>query len=284
MDATPLPPDDHTHSEWSWDAGSGSMDGSCARAAELGLPAIAFTEHVDVTRWVRPPEVRRKLAARGLQVDDDGRFCPPPLDVDGYLAAVDRCRQRFPELRVLTGVELGEPHWFAEEAEALLAGGDFQRVLASLHSIPVDGRPWLVDDLLGPHAPPGVDQAEVLRTYLGEALTMVEQLPGDVQVLAHLDYPVRRWRGRFDPTAFEEEYRAVLAALAATDRVLEVNTRVPLFAEALDWWRDVGGRAVSIASDAHEPAAVANGFETAAAMVEAHGFGPDRDAHGFWHR
>src|SRR4051812_7223770 len=46
-----LPPDNHNHSEWSWDAFAGSMEGSCARAVELGLPSIAFTEHVDLTRW-----------------------------------------------------------------------------------------------------------------------------------------------------------------------------------------------------------------------------------------
>ncbi len=49
-----LPSDDHTHSEWSWDASAGSMVGSCARAVELGLPSIAFTEHVDVTRGSFP--------------------------------------------------------------------------------------------------------------------------------------------------------------------------------------------------------------------------------------
>ena len=46
-----LPPDSHAHSEWSWDARQGSMERSCARAVELGLPAIAFTEHLDRTVW-----------------------------------------------------------------------------------------------------------------------------------------------------------------------------------------------------------------------------------------
>ncbi len=39
-----LPVDSHVHSEWSWDTPVGSMVGSCARAAELGLAGIAFTE------------------------------------------------------------------------------------------------------------------------------------------------------------------------------------------------------------------------------------------------
>ncbi len=46
-----LPPDNHVHSEWSWDARSGSMELTCQRAVELGLPAVAFTEHADYTPW-----------------------------------------------------------------------------------------------------------------------------------------------------------------------------------------------------------------------------------------
>jgi histidinol-phosphatase (PHP family) len=54
-----LPADSHTHSEWSWDArarGIGSMRNSCSRAVELGLPAIAFTEHQDFASWVADEE------------------------------------------------------------------------------------------------------------------------------------------------------------------------------------------------------------------------------------
>ncbi|MEU8278489.1 PHP domain-containing protein [Microbispora bryophytorum] len=47
-----LPADSHVHSEWSWDAPLGSMERTCEKAVELGLPAIAFTEHVDHTVWM----------------------------------------------------------------------------------------------------------------------------------------------------------------------------------------------------------------------------------------
>ena len=106
-------------------------------------------------------------------------------------------------------------------------------------------------------------------------------------VLAHIDYPVRRWpaeAGPFDPADFEEEHRAVLGALARPGRALEVNTRVPLRAEVVRWWHEVGGEAVSFGSDAHVPSAVAHDFTEAAAMVEAQGFVPGRDPHDFWRR
>ncbi|MBB6571306.1 PHP domain-containing protein [Kribbella sandramycini] len=44
-----LPADSHVHSEWSWDADDGAMAATCARAVELGLPALTFTDHADFT-------------------------------------------------------------------------------------------------------------------------------------------------------------------------------------------------------------------------------------------
>jgi histidinol phosphatase-like PHP family hydrolase len=152
-----LPPDNHVHTQWSWDADAGSMEGSCARAVELGLPSIAFTEHVDHTRWVIAPE--RQSVRR-------------------WPAAAKPC----------------------------------------------------------------------------------------------------------DPADFEEEYRAVLRALARSGRALEISTRLPARPEIVRWWHEAGGEAVSFGSDAHQPPVVARGFQEAAAIVEAQGFGPGRDPHDFWRR
>jgi histidinol-phosphatase (PHP family) len=278
-----LPPDNHVHTEWSWDAVAGSMEQSCARAVELGLPSIAFTEHFDATRWVVAPEVQDLMPAG--QVGSDGCFDHPPFDLEGYLACVSLCRDQFPGLRVLSGVELGEPHWFAGASAALLASGDFDRVLGSMHSLEIDGQLWLVDHLYLAGAPEGVTPDEIVRAYLRETLRMVES-SGVFQVLAHVDYPVRLWGADrpFDPAAFEDEYRAVLGALATSGRALEVNTRLRFRPEIVRWWYEAGGRAVSFGSDAHQPDRVANHFAEATAMVEAQGFHPAPDPTAFWLR
>src|SRR5262249_58110395 len=91
---------------------------------------------------------------RAGRVGLDGRFLPPPLEADTYLACVARCRDLFPGLRILTGTELGEPHWHASEVRDLLSRGGFDRVLGSVHSLALD-RPWLVDHLFDPLRPPG---------------------------------------------------------------------------------------------------------------------------------
>lgn len=277
----PLPADSHVHSQWSWDAVAGSMVDTCRRAVELGLPSLAFTEHADLTPWrppadFDPPERWRPLIA-------DGVLTPPPLDVDGYHAALAECRDRFPGLRVLSGVELGEPNRHAHRARDLLERGRFERVLASVHCLPAaDGAGY--DDLSFPN--PALSPEAVLRSYFAEVADLVERFDG-FDVLAHIDYPIRSWPAGakpYDPEDFEDEHREVLRALARAGKVLEVNTSVPLHPLVLRWWHREGGEGITFASDAHEPERLARGFRDAVALADASGFRPGRDPHDFWCR
>jgi histidinol-phosphatase (PHP family) len=248
------------------------MREACRRAVEIGLPAVAFTEHVDFRRW-GPADGRPDL-----EVSTWYRSNLEPLDVEGYLACVEECRERFPDVRVVSGIEAGEPHLFAGSLDDVLRRGSFERVLGSLHAVVDDGL------LVGADSLWRVDPDDLMRRYLAELLTLVET-SSVFEVLAHADFPRRNWPRdrRFEEAAFEQEYRAVFRALAADDRVLELNTRSPLWSAALvGWWRDEGGRALSFGSDAHLPQRVGARFVTAMDVAEAAGFGPGRDACDFW--
>jgi histidinol-phosphatase (PHP family) len=138
--------DGHVHTEWSWDVGlgdplgslAGRMEAMCRRAIKIGLPALAFTEHLDVTQWeIEPedlPEQLRPLVAHGV-------LAPPLLQADGYLDSVDRCRRTFPELQILTGVEFGQPHLDEARAREVIDLDALDRVNGSLHTIAVSDEP-----------------------------------------------------------------------------------------------------------------------------------------------
>lgn len=274
-----LPADSHVHSEWSWDALDGSMERTCARAVELGLPAVAFTEHADYTMWtVTPSDIDGDL--QGL-VAPDGTIAPPELDLDGYLECVHRCRDKYPELRILTGVEFGQPHLHPDVAKKILDVAGFDRVLGSLHVLAVRDRFFEPPELF--KLRPATD---VVRDYLAEVARLIAE--SEVfAVLAHIDYAVRYWPdhlGPYDPSAFEDEFRHALRVLADNGRALEVNTAIPLHQEVVRWWREGGGDAVTFGSDAHDPMALARGFADAAAMVESEGFRPGRHPYDFWTR
>jgi len=278
-----LPVDAHVHSEWSWDTGGpasdarGTMRRACQRAARIGLPGLVFTEHLDVDRWLAgpsdfPPSNRRHIGA-------DGFLVPPLLDVDGYVAAVERCRRDFPELRILTGVELGQPHLFEQAAGEVVDLHRFDRVNGSLHTLPIGAdraepvtlyRLWSPDD--------------VVLSYLAEVPRMVAG-SRDFEVFTHIDYAIRSWPseriGPFDPGRFEEAFRDAMRVIAESGRALEMNTR-RLWPWIPQWWKEEGGRAVSFGSDAHVPQAVADGFHEATAMLEHFGFRPGARPEEFW--
>ena len=252
---------------------------SCEQAVAAGLPGVAFTDHLDFTTWTDGDQI-------GAMDLDPHRYARMHLlDIEGYFATLDDCRRRFPELRILSGVEIGEAHLWAASAAATVAKagpGGPDRILGSLHAIPYERRLTAADDLFR-----RMPAADVMRRYFAELLRLVE---GShlFQILAHLDFPRRMWpraAGPYEEQAFETEYRAVLNALAATDRILEVNTKSPLVsAGLLGWWREAGGRAVSFGSDAHQPWRVGDKFKLAVDVVEAAGFRPGRDRFDFWRR
>ncbi len=275
--------DSHVHSEWSWDTGpdaAGTMERTCEQAVRIGLPALIFTEHFDFEdRWQAaredfPPDDHPFIG-------DDGYVRVPPLDVDGYFAAIEGVRGRFPDLRILTGVEFGQPHLFESRARELVDLERFDRINGSLHTLALGPdraepvtlyRLWPADD--------------VIRAYLEEVPRMITG--SDVfETFTHLDYAIRYWpsveAGPFDPSRFEEEFRSAMRAIAQSGRALEMNTR-RLWPWLPQWWSEEGGRAVSFGSDAHTPEALAGGFYEAMAMLEHFGFRPGRRPEDFWTR
>lgn len=276
-----LPPDSHVHSEWSWDAPDGSMKRTCERAVAIGLASVTFTEHADLTGWTLPPEM--PVPAEWQHCVHDGVFLPPAFDFDGYVQLLDECRDRYPSLRIYSGVELSEPHWHVDRANSLLHAGSFDRVLAAVHSARLDTGPGFVE-FSARYADQNPDL--VVRDYLVETAHMIEQFD-DFETLAHIDYPVRQWPadGRpYNPADFEDEYRHVLRLLADAGKVLEFSTRVPLHPEVLSWWHEEGGESIAFASDAHGPESLAQGFEGAVSVADAAGFRPGSDPLTFWRR
>ena len=110
-------------------------------------------------------------------------------------------------------------------------------------------------------------------------LHFLEQEPFDL-VIGHIDY-ISRYAPYDDPEvsygAFQEDIDRILRAAIETDTVLELNTRrlgsrlackelMPVYAR----YRELGGRYVTLGSDAHTSDAVAVNFgaaEELAAMV-----------------
>ena len=206
-----------------------------------------------------------------------------PLEVDAYQAAIADCRDRFPDLKIRSGVEMSEVHWHTGPVRGDLARG-FDRVVGSIHTLPDLRTPG--EHLLVDHAKDQRTPVDLLSAYLGEVEAMAAS-DGPFEVLGHIDFSLRHWTPGDGPSPWEqveEQARHVLDVLAASGRVLEVNTRLPLDLRVVQWWHQAGGGAVSFGSDAHVPGDVGARFQQVSRAVAAAGFRPTADSTAFWSR
>jgi histidinol-phosphatase (PHP family) len=204
------------------------------------------------------------------------------LQLDDYLASIERCRRLFPELQILTGVEFGQPHLDGQVARTAIDLSALDRVNGSLHTLPFAGSRSEPVTLFREVA----DPADVIWLYLAEVSGMVDD--GDFEVFTHIDYAVRSWpeaeHGPFDPRPFEDGFRQAMRTIAGSGRALEMNTGHRLRPWIPQWWTDEGGRAVSFGSDDHDSTGLAANFDEATALLEHLGFQPGRRPADFWTR
>lgn len=248
-----IPCDYHVHTRFSADSRA-EMAAMCEAAVQCGLREICFTEHVDLALW-----------------EETRAFFDPAA----YLAEAEQCRSHYRgRLAIRTGIEAGEPHLVAAELQQLLAAWPFDFVLGSAHWVHPGGAQ--LSEVYRMHPPEHVE-----REYFQRVLELVRE--GEFDSLGHLDL-VRRYRpkalGPFETLRHEEAIRAILDAVVARGKAIEINTsplRKGLDATCPDltvlrWYRELGGEQVTIGSDSHGPEQVGTGFEVARDMLAAAGF------------
>jgi histidinol-phosphatase (PHP family) len=242
------------HTNFSCDC-TASMEAMCRAAIAKGIPEIGFTEHYDL-------------------VPGDSPECRDAFRLEPWAAELERCRAKFAgRLTIRAGVELGEPHRYAAEAQALLARYPFDYALGSLH--------WA-----GPHSIFDLDYfrnypaPEAFRRYFVELEHMARA--GGFDILSHLDVPVRAAfgvYGGYDPRDHEAYIRPVLQACIDNGLALDLNTaalrgRARLLTpglEILRWYAQMGGERVTLGSDAHRPDQVGSHLVEAQAAARAAG-------------
>jgi histidinol-phosphatase (PHP family) len=246
-----IPHDYHIHSNYSADSNT-PIPELCQRAVALGIPEIGFAEHYD------------------LHPDENPRDW---LRLEPWWEELKTCRDAFwGRLLIRAGIEIGEPHLFAAEAQAMLARAPFDYAMGSLHWV---GRRAVFDS--GYFDQP-VDEA--YRLYFEELERMTRA--GGFDVLGHLDVPARAStdkRGRYDPGLYEEPIRAVLGNCIKQGIALDVNTsalrrRAQILMPGLDilrWYAEMGGRHVTLGSDAHRADQVAARLDLALETIRAAG-------------
>lgn len=253
MNSAPqLPADLHVHSTCSAD-GRSSIEQMCEAAIEIGLGAICFTDHWDFDE----------------QDPGYGRF-----DYEQYTELVEAARAKYASrLVVFKGVEIDYQQRFEGDVREALVDKLFDHVLGAVHY--VEGR------MLGPELIAERGLEAVYAGYLSEVAASARS--GLFGAIAHFDY-VSKYAGPNKALWRDESLRRrlheCLFEIIKSGAALEINTHGLMRAprnffpsvELLRPYRELGGKRVTVGSDAHEAGEIGLGIGAAYAMVEALGF------------
>jgi histidinol-phosphatase (PHP family) len=226
-----IPLDYHVHTCFSED-GDETPEAVCQRAIHLGIPEIGFSEHWDVG----PYEINPRF------------FKPEP-----WYAELERLRNLFPgRLVIRAGIEVAEPHLYSAEAAEILQRLPFDYVIGSVHFV---GKNMVFDT--GYFRAHTAD--EVYAAYFDEMDRMVRS--ADLDIVAHFDIPARTAKPilGYDPVRYERRIRSVLKTCIERGLALDVNVsglRKPAqilmpHPLILQWYAEMGGRRLTLGSDAH---------------------------------
>ena len=238
--------DSHLHTEFSADSNMKAED-ALAEAEAQGI-GLVFTEHIDFS----------------YQGEKKFFFSP------------EKYWQEYALLRgenLSLGVELGMVPGERAMAEDFLSRAPFDEIIGSIHLI--DG-----GDIYERSIYEGIQKADMYRKYFRLMAEMVRENPY-IDTLAHIDY-IARYAPYESPgidyADFEAEIDEVLRAVIDTKTALEINTRrfddrlsIKETAPILRRYEELGGRFVTIGSDAHRKSAVGFGIKEAASLAKAYG-------------
>lgn len=252
-----LTADLHTHNRYSFD--STALPDDCFTAAvNAGVNVIAVTNHYDIDGIL------------------DGIY--PDYDADADLQEIESLKEKYSGiLRIIRGIELGQPTHRWDESLAFIEKYRFDCVLLSLHNLRdvPDFSFWdytrMSDEMC----------VYWLERYFTQIYDMLDFPRCDA--LAHLTYPYRYMKHagkKIDFMHFRDKLAAIFTKLIARGAALEVNTsgfRQGLGApmpdgQILAIYRECGGELTVVGSDAHRPEDIGAGIEQAYELLLGLGY------------
>lgn len=246
--------DFHLHSLFSPDSGC-PMEDTVAAAVHEGLFSICFTEHTDYfsKNSGKPPFIQDYQASRREYL----RLC------EKYAGQID----------LRWGAEFG-----AQPATVGYFKRDFKLypfdfIILSNHQ--ADDKEYWIGEFQA-----GKSQVEYNRGYY-ECTLKSMQMYKDYSVLGHID-SIKRYDdlGELDDSYCEEIIREILKQAISDGKGIEVNTSCFRYKlkdltpskQILKWYRELGGKIITLGSDSHTSTTVGEGFKMAAQVLLEIGF------------
>lgn len=241
-----------------------SFSGDCSTAPELmvqnaikrGIRHLCLTDHMD------------------YDYEDKGVLFE--FDPKEYLRRLLSLKETYADqIDLAIGIELGLQPYLSKKHHNLVFSNSFDFVIGSIHLVHSQ-------DPYFPSYFEGREEAEAYLEYFQCALQNLKAY-SNFDSFGHLDYVVRYGPNK-NQYYFYERYKEILDEILRTlikkDIGLEINTGGYKYGlgtpnpcrEIISRYRELGGKIITMGSDAHEPMYLAYKFEQAADLLKSCGF------------
>ena len=263
--------DYHVHTEFSDDSRE-TMEEQIKRAITLGLDELCFTDHVDygIKKDWDEGEIEYR-GGDGIGTPADALEPLANVDYPEYFAKFSKMRELFGEkITLRCGLEFGVQTHTVAKYETLLEryGEKLDFVLLSIHQVE-DKEFWTQDFQRGR------TQKEYNERYYQEMYDVVKSFK-HYSVLAHLNLISRYDKEGNYPFAEVRDMVAEILKLAIADgKGIELNTSSWHYGlsdtmpskDILRLYKDLGGKIITIGSDAHSTKYLADHMDEARAVL-----------------
>lgn len=257
--------DCHTHTQYSMDSEADIIE-MIERARELGLAAYAVTDHCECSCWYE------KEHYQNTELFDYFNY---KEDFEASVSAVTSLKEKYPDLELICGTELGQPLADTAIAEKIVNDPRLDFIIASLHQLDNEKDFYYINY----YRMTNDEINDLLERYFIGIYNICKW--GKFDVLGHLTYCLRYMKIRNNITPnlkiFDEIIAESLRTLALNGKGIEINTSgirqgfgatFPSL-KYVRLFRELGGEILSIGSDAHKVhdlgANIAEGTELARA-------------------
>lgn len=261
--------DCHTHTRNSFDADNDTVTERCERAIQLGLDAMAVTDHCEVNRFYEKEHYKIDYEQK---YDDYGFNRAFENSMAETTAAKDLYSGKF---NLICGLELGQPLADMEVTQQILSDSRLDFVIASMHEMPGhDDFAFL--DYSKENVP------ALLEQNFSEILKIAKW--GKFDVLGHITYALRYIQGNqnipVDMTPYQDTIREIFKAVIQNGKGIEINTSglrqkygdtFPSL-QYIKLYRELGGEILTVGSDSHKTADLAKGIKEGIEIAAQAGF------------
>ena len=255
--------DTHNHCQFSFDGKRTTVEESAESAYLKGLFGICFTDHFDFYA----PDVESEEVV----------IMPQIFDISAQQAEISRVQGLYEGgFKVLKGIEVGLNENSRNDTAAALDGHNFDQIIASIH--------YLEDcDPYHGHYYDNKDFRQAYGLYL-ETLFNEAVILKNFDILGHYDYVARYAPYPQDSVRYEDFpdiFDTMFRYLVENGKGLEINTKsckvgrgrkTMLDTNVLSRYRELGGEIITLGSDSHDAANVAEGFAYHAQLLKSLGF------------